>query len=280
MSDNTSDNTADNSTPHPSPIAHRFGTDDPDAVHAARLRAVQDTAYLRAAWLAAATANDTRITGQKWQWAVFANGIDDDLSQARRDAERDGLTTDDIARAEHLGSNGTPWATQPAHRLLGRLEQLCVQLNISQQLAHAHHTHATEQTQQLATTHTTIEELREDLARADNTIHDLTAADVDHHWETGNRQHHRDPAPRWPQQLRNAHTDIAAATVRDLIDGPNQRADPARRGDGSGIGDAVDTALPDTSGAGDGTWSANPEQLPTATPEREIGPGPEPGAQL
>ncbi|WP_280335684.1 hypothetical protein [Nocardia wallacei] len=258
---------------HVSRLAQVFGPEDRDAVHATRLREVQHTAVVRAAWLADAVAHDLDTSDPTSQWALFTNGVEDDARAARARAEHAGVDTAAIAHAEELGSSGIDWAQQPADPMLARLEQLCHDLLVTERLVTAQHRHARELTEHHQRAQSVIEDLREDLAHAENALHNLLADATDHQWATGTRRRHPTSTPTWLTRLRDAQTALVAAPPALAAPPP----DPAARGDAVGIGDAVDTVLPDT---GASAWPDTPaDQSSPDAAAPNAGPSTEPGAQ-
>ncbi|WP_153809780.1 hypothetical protein [Nocardia sp. SYP-A9097] len=252
-------------TPRESAIAHQYGSDDIDAVHAARLKAVQDTAFLHAARAAEAGADPA---GQS---AVYTNKIGEDLRQARHAAERAGITLADIDHAETIGSGGTSWDQQPAHRLLGRLEQLSKQSYQWVGRAIEQNERIEDLTRQLHTAHTTIEELREDLAHTENTTRELLSDVTDHDWHNGTRRRDLAPASQWPQRLKDANTALAAANRLETLDpelpAPENFPIP---GAGRDITDAIDAVLP-----GGGPAGPHGDELTASAPAPDSAGGPD-----
>lgn len=243
-------------------IAHRYGPDDIDAIHAAKLKSVQNSAFLRAVWMANAVDNDLDTDDPKHQWGLFVNGVLDDLAHARADAEHAGLDRADIDHAEQLGSAGTIWERRPAHQRLGRLEQLSYELDDAETRLEAQQRQIDQLTGLLATAHAAAENLAEDLAHAQHTTLELLGEIVDRGWEAS--RHQRNPASisRWARMLREANATLAAATLVDGLspteaDSVGQSAPP---GAGMQISDAIDAAMidPDNGGGPDSVLS--PEQ--------------------
>lgn len=254
-------------------IAHRFGAEDIDAVHARRLKDVQDRAFLRAAWVANAVANDFDTGDPKRQWALFSNGVTEDLAEAREQARQAGIDPREIDDAEAFGSAGHLWDRQPAHRRLGRLEHLSHQLYDAEQQMAAHQATISELAGQIEALRHTIEELHEDLAHHENTSRSLLSEVVDRQWLTGTTGRQQAPAPTWAQRLREANFTLALATLLDGSDANPQGAPqiPAHP-DGQAISAAVDTALTESAGADPTTDAAHLDPLPPAHPVT----GPEP----
>ncbi|MFB7718230.1 MULTISPECIES: hypothetical protein [unclassified Nocardia] len=256
-------------------IAHRFGSEDLDAVHAAKLKAVQDIACQLSAWMSDAVDNDLDIGDPAHRWAMFVNGITDDLQQARTDAADAGIDTADIDEAEKRGSTGVSWDHQPAHRRLGRLEHL------SEQLYHAenHATEALEQiqdlTRQLEIAHAAIDALGDHLTRNENALRSLLVDLVDADWQgpvTGT-----DPGPRPPlaslNALRQVNATLVVANLLDTVDITPTEQQPTL---GRRISSAVDAALPQTDSPAHHDQASSPESTNRASPTAEPEPGVDP----
>lgn len=252
-------------------IAHRFGADDIDAVHAAKLKAVQNAAFLRAAWMTNAVANDLDIGDPRPRWAMFVNGIAEDLHAARIDAAQAGVDSADIEHADKVGASGLAWEQQPAHRLLGRLEDL------SHELYHlgSHNAEQAERirhlTQRLDTAEAAIDALGDTVAQQEVSLRELLGEVVDHHWNTSRPEVVH--APQSLARLRDANTILAAANTVDALDLPQPRDSGAPAG--TDIGTAVEVAMAgiDPPTSEDPALAAPPvTPQPSATTESELEP--------
>ncbi|MFE3795763.1 hypothetical protein KHQ06_24525 [Nocardia tengchongensis] len=252
-------------------IAHRFGPGDIDAIHAAKLKAVQNAAFLRAAWMANAVANDLDISDPRPRWAMYVNGIAEDLHAARVDAAQAGVDSAAIDDADKIGSSGLAWDQQPAHRLLGRLEDLSHELY---RLGN-HNAEQAEQirnlTQRLETAEAAIDDLGDTVSRQEVSLRELLGEVDDHHWINGRAEAVRELDSL--AKLRHANTVLATANVVDALDA----ADPAehRPQTGADIGTAVEVAMTgaDPPIAEDPSQPATPlTEHPHAAPEGELEP--------
>ncbi|MEU6585900.1 hypothetical protein [Nocardia sp. NPDC046763] len=252
-------------------IAHRFGPGDIDAIQASKLKAVQNAAFLRAAWMANAVANDLDISDPRPRWAMYVNGIAEDLHAARIDAAQAGVDSADIDNADKIGSSGLAWDQQPAHRLLGRLEDL------SHELYHLGN-HNAEQaelianlTQRLETAEAAIDALGATVSQQEVSLRELLGEVDDHHWITSRAEavHELESLAK----LRHANTVLATATVVDALDA-SDRAE-GRPQTGADIGTAVEVAMTgaDPPIAEDPSPPITPlTEHPPATPEGELEP--------
>ncbi|MFE3228591.1 hypothetical protein [Nocardia sp. NPDC059228] len=250
-------------------IAHRFGADDIDAVHAAKLKAVQNAAFLRAAWMTNAVANDLDIGDPRPRWAMFVNGIAEDLHAARLDAAQAGVDSADIEHADKVGASGLAWEQQPAHRLLGRLEDL------SHELYHlgSHNAEQAERirhlTQRLDTAEAAIDALGDTVAQQEVSLRELLGEIVDHHWNTSRPETVN--APQSLARLREANTILAAANTVDAALNVAESPDSGPPA-GTDIGTAVEVAL---AGA-DPTTNEDPAHpAPPVAPHPSAAPAPE-----
>ncbi|MBY8858621.1 hypothetical protein K7711_19235 [Nocardia sp. CA2R105] len=91
-----------------------------DAVAAARLRQVQNLAAITAGHIEGVVLDDDPTNRQQLLAAALAH--------ACHAATTAGITEDHIHAARELGESGVPWAHAPAHRYLGRIEQLTAEL--------------------------------------------------------------------------------------------------------------------------------------------------------
>ena len=91
-----------------------------DAVAAARLREVQNLAAIIAGHIDSVTLDDDTTTRQQLLAAALAH--------ACGAAAAAGIADEHIQAAQELGESGVPWAHAPAHRYLGRIEQLTAEL--------------------------------------------------------------------------------------------------------------------------------------------------------
>ncbi|WP_157124331.1 hypothetical protein [Nocardia pseudovaccinii] len=164
----------------PSEAGRSSAADDAaDALYTRRLREVQN--------LAAATTllADAAVPGEHGDGVpAQLDALTMALGQARRDALADGVAEDDVIAAELLGTEGVPWAAQPSHRWLGRIERLGDQAEASARQAFQYHEqgmrlriHITGQNtkirgleHQLSASHTTLRELL-----GDNAVPDIAA---------------------------------------------------------------------------------------------------------
>ncbi|NKY87553.1 hypothetical protein [Nocardia veterana] len=221
-----------------SPLAVRFGPDDPDALRATALRAVQDSMKRYIEWQQHPAADTTTEAGPG-EWRVTAiNGIEDDLRRAYLDAVHSGVPISDIDTAHDLGLAGVGWDQQPAHRLLGRLEYLAHALTLVEARAGADRTRIRDLEHELAQANARIEALTEDLAHAYNTITDQAEELVDAEWLAGHRHHNVEPGPQPAHALARMNAELALANEIDTLD-PTLLTDTS-----GGIGTAIDTALP------------------------------------
>lgn len=252
-------------------IAHRFGPGDIDAIHAAKLKAVQNAAFLRAAWMANAVANNLDISDPRPRWAMYVNGIAEDLHAARIDAAQAGVDATHIDDADKVGSSGLAWDQQPAHRLLGRLEDLSHELY---QVGN-HNADQAEQIRNLAerleTAEAAIDALGDTVSRQDVSLRELLGEVDDHHWITTRADAVRELDSL--AKLRHANTVLATANVIDTLDA----RDPAEgcSQTGADIGTAVEVAMTgaDPPVAEEPSPPAAPlSEPPTAAPEGELEP--------
>ncbi|WP_181064106.1 hypothetical protein [Nocardia nova] len=221
-----------------SPLAVRFGPDDPDAVRATALRAVQDAMKRYIDWQQH-PAPDTTTTAGSGEWRLTAiNGIEDDLRRAYLDAVHGGVPISDIDTAHDLGLAGVGWDQQPAHRLLGRLEHLAHALTLAEARAGTDRTRIRDLEHELGQAKARIESLSEDLAHARNTIANQTEELVDAEWRTGHRHHNVEPGPQSVRALARMNAELALANEIDAL----QRGSATDTS--GGIGTAIDTALP------------------------------------
>lgn len=208
------------------PIAHRFGVEDTDAVHAKLLRTVQDTSARRAAWVGDAVAHDLDTSDPSWRWALYPNGIDADVRDARASAEQSGVQDTDIAEAEALGGAGVSWSDQPAHRHLGRIELLSREVFDANNRAETSRRLVGDVAERFDALYGVIDTLSNGLVHARSMVNDLAEDLAAHGWPT----HTTEPAPdRAPTPAAELHSDAGI----DNGDG------------GHRIGDAVGAALPD-----------------------------------
>lgn len=220
-----------------SALAVRFGSDDPDAVRATALRAVQDSVKRYIDWQHH-PAPDTSTAGPV-EWRLTAiNGIEDDLRRAYLDAVRSGAPISEIDTAHDLGLAGVSWDQQPAHPVLGRLEHLAHELTLAEARAGNDRARIRELENELEHAHTRIETLSEDLAHARNTSVSQTEELVDADWLTGHRHHNTEPSPQPARALAQSNAELALANDIDAA----ERA--ASFDTGGGISAAIDTALP------------------------------------
>ncbi|OBA67927.1 hypothetical protein A5780_09430 [Nocardia sp. 852002-20019_SCH5090214] len=220
-----------------SPLAVRFGPDDPDTVHAIALRAVQDSMKRYIDWQHQQPSDG--IAAGPGEWRVTAiNGIEDDLRRAYLDAVQAGVPISQIDTAHDLGRAGVGWDQQPAHRLLGRLERLAHELTLAEAHRGTDRTRIRDLEHELDRAQTRNADLTEDLAHARNTILRQTEEIVDAEWLTGNRHHNIVPGPQPARALAQTNAELALANDIDALD----RA--ASTDTSSGIGAAIDTALP------------------------------------
>ncbi len=220
-----------------SALAVRFGPDDPDAVRATALRAVQDSVKRYIDWQHH-PAPDTSTAGPG-EWRLTAiNGIEDDLRRAYLDAVRNGVPISEIDTAHDLGLAGVSWDQQPAHPLLGRLEHLAHELTLAEARAGNDRARIRELENELDHAHTRIETLSEDLAHARNTITRQTEELVDADWVTGHRHHNTEPGPQPARALAQSNAELALANHIDAL----EHAPSLDTSDG--ISAAIDTALP------------------------------------
>ncbi|WP_040831645.1 hypothetical protein [Nocardia jiangxiensis] len=210
------------------PIAHRFGAEDPDAVHAKLLRTVQDTSALRAAWVGDAVAHDLDSSDPSWRWALYPNGIDADVRDARACAEQGGVEATDIIEAEALGSAGVSWNDKPAHRHLGRIELLSSEVFDANNRAEAGRRLVGDLAERFDSLHKIIDTLSNGLVHARSMVNDLAEDLAAHGWPT--RTTGPAPEPPGPDPISTAPD---ADTATESVDG------------GHRIRDAVGAAMPD-----------------------------------
>ncbi|WP_067891619.1 hypothetical protein [Nocardia vaccinii] len=241
------------------PIAHRFGADDSDAVHAKLLRTVQDASAARSEWMTEAVDHDLATSDPAWRWALYSNGIDADVRDARANAEQAGVPATDIIDAEALGSARVSWAEQPAHRHLGRIELLSREVFDANNRAETARGLVGDIAERFDRLYGVIDTLSEGLNRARSMVSDL-AMDL--------------AANGLPLTTTGASPD-PPGTEHDasvLATGAETQPDTGvgRAEGGSGIGDAVGAALPDT---GQTRWAtaepppAAANQQPPVQPE-------------
>ncbi|MBY8858618.1 hypothetical protein K7711_19220 [Nocardia sp. CA2R105] len=228
------------------PIAHRFGAEDLDAVHAKLLRTVQDTSALRAAWVSDAVAHDLDSSDPSWRWALYPNGIDADVRHARASAEQGGVQATDIIEAEALGSAGVPWNDKPAHRHLGRIELLSREVFDANNRAEAGRRLVGDLAERFDSLHKIIDTLSNGLVHARSMVNDLAEDLAAHGWPT--RTTGPAPDPPGPDPI---------STAPDADTG-TESADSGHR-----IGDAVGAAMPDNDQP---HWSP-PEPRPASADE-------------
>ncbi|WP_146100851.1 hypothetical protein [Nocardia nova] len=238
-----------------SPLAVRFGPDDPDAVHAIALRAVQDSMKRYIDWQHREPPDATAAGPGEWRVTAI-NGIEDDLRRAYLDAVHAGVPIHEIDTAHELGRAGVGWDQQPAHRLLGRLERLAHELTLAEAHRGTDRNRIRDLEHELDRAHTHNADLTEDLAHARNTILRQTEEIVDADWLTGNRHHNTAPGPQPDRALAQTNAELALANDIDALDHTTS-TDISR-----GIGAAIDTALP-----------GRPDYWPDAT-DPDSGPAP------
>jgi len=215
-------------------IGWRFGHDDPDAVHAKAIRAVQDTSAIRAEWIGEAVEHGLGTSDPSWKWALYPNGVDDDVRAARHQAEQAGVAETELAAAEQLGSEGVPWSQRPSHPHLGRIDLLSGEVHAAgirsdnqQRLVYS----IAERVDDILAT---LDEVRQSAARTEAKVaalaEDLTA--------TGllSRNRADTPAPG-----HSAETTPAPPNTT----GMREHADDRGPDGGHKIGDAVDAAMPE-----------------------------------
>ncbi|WP_063014252.1 hypothetical protein [Nocardia kruczakiae] len=237
-----------------SPLAVRFGPDDPDAVHAIALRAVQDSMKRYIDWQHQQPSDG--IAAGPGEWRVTAiNGIEDDLRRAYLDAVQAGVPISQIDTAHDLGRAGVGWDQQPAHRLLGRLEHLAHALTLAEAHRGTDRTRIRDLEHELDRAHTRNTDLTEDLAHARNTIANQTEELVDAEWQTGHRHHNVEPGPQSVRAHARMNAELALANEIDAL----QRGSATDTS--GGIGTAIDTALP----GHPGNWphTTDPDTGPT-----------------
>lgn len=251
-----------NSEPEPSaalsseerhgPVRYDYGVRaDEDAVHAARLRHVQNLAAVKARTLDSRTGTE-RARSE----VVDPDAIETAQSHARRDAERDGVATEAIDRAATAGSRGVTWTQQPSHRWLGRIEQL------TDAVEHASD-HAAER---LAAAERYRTHLESRIEAKDNYIRELWTQITDAEWLLGNNTRQNPPVVDRPSTLR----ELTAEPGPDLETGwPRPSATPPP---GTDIESAVDSARPQDA---DTSWTP-PEALPAPDNDTDIDSGPNP----
>ncbi|WP_405135469.1 hypothetical protein [Nocardia sp. NBC_01388] len=253
-------------------LAHQFGIDDLDTVHASKLKAVQNAAFLRAAWMSHAVENDLDIGDRKHRWAMFVNGVGEDLHLARTEATHAGIELSDIEQAEYLGGSGVSWAQQPAHRQLGRLEHLSEQLFHADTRSAGHLEQIHDLRQQLETAHAAIDELGNHLTHNDTTIRVLLEQTVDADWQGPGTGRQMGSGLESLNTLREANEILATENAGDSCH-------TAAHNDqhlvaGRGISAAVDVALADPDPS---TEHGEDPFLGLATPGQ---PGAEPDPQV
>ena len=249
-----------------SPLAVRFGPDDPDAVRATALRAVQDSMKRYIDWQQHPAPDTTAAGSGEWQLTAI-NGIEGDLRRAYLDAVQGGVPISEIDTAHDLGLAGVSWDHQPAHPLLGRLEHLAHALTLAEARAGTDRTRIRDLEHELTQANARIEALSEDLAHARNTIAKQTEELVDAEWLTGDRHHNTQPGPQPADALARMNTELALANEIDAL----QRG-PATDTSG-GISTAIDNALPshaaywpDTTGPDTGPPPATSDHGPEVEP--------------
>ncbi|NKY43585.1 hypothetical protein [Nocardia cerradoensis] len=220
-----------------SALAVRFGPDDPDAVRATALRAVQDSVKRYIDWQHHPAPGTSAAGPGEWRLTAI-NGIEDDLRRAYLDAVHSGVPISEINTAHDLGLAGVGWNQQPAHPLLGRLEHLAHELTLAEARAGTDRARIRELENELDHSHTRIETLSEDLAHARNTIARQTEELVDADWLTGHRHHNTEPGPQPARALAQTNAELALANDIDALERTTSL-------DTSGwISTAIDTALP------------------------------------
>ncbi|WP_416566103.1 hypothetical protein [Nocardia testacea] len=197
-----------------------------DARHAARLREVQNLAAVRSQ---AGRQGTGRTTVRK----LDTSSLDTALTEARTLARDAGVAADDIAAAEAAGAGGATWMEAPAHRWLGRIEQLTDELAHVQENLHLQKKLLSSMVERTAAAESTVARQAEELAHTDNYIRSIWDTLSAAEWELGQSL---TVLPELPQGLTPL-TDPAA-----------DPAPGARFGDrvpGSAIDSAIGSALPD-----------------------------------
>ncbi|MCU1644024.1 MAG: hypothetical protein JWN03_4299 [Nocardia sp.] len=251
-------------------IAYRFGSNDIDAVQATKLRAVQNFAALRSAWMRNAVENDLDFGDRKHRWAMFVNGVGEDLQQARAEAVHAGIDAAEIEDAENAGSSGVSWDQQPAHRRLGRLEQLSEQLYHAESQAAEQREQVQDLTRRLETAQAAIDALGDHLTRNENSLRELLGDLVDADWQGPAPR--KDPIPGLQSltKLQNANVTLLLANLFD-------KSEPVSVTDeqlavGRGISAAVEATLTDTDSP------LHHDENPAPGPEHSTPPSADPGS--
>ncbi|WP_157116970.1 hypothetical protein [Nocardia vaccinii] len=204
-----------------------------DAIAAARLREVQNLAAITAGHVQGVTLDDDPDTQQQLLAAA--------LGHACQAAAATGIADEHIQAARDLGESGVPWVHAPAHRHLGRIEQLTAELAAAHTSSTVLALVAAQALQREHHARTAIATLRDQLTHPAPTIASADAA----------------PAERAAPRLWAVPT-------------PQETPGGDARLDGAGIGDAVAaTALEETLPAWDpGAAPGGPD---TGTGARPVG---------
>ncbi|WP_280362813.1 hypothetical protein [Nocardia wallacei] len=156
------------------PIVHTYRDADTDADHARRLREIQNLAAILAGGAEEVVLDDHDDT----RHAILTTA----LNQARHHAAAAGVPPADIALAYEVGRSGLPWTEHPAHRLLGRIEQLTDALQHAQDQNAALDALLEAAHRRERDADATIDRLRRRIALRDNTLRGIIGAgrvDVD-----------------------------------------------------------------------------------------------------
>lgn len=248
------------------PITQDYGPRaDDDALHAARLREIQNLAALRARILGERTEEPLRDSDN-----ARVSMVDVALTQSRLRAERDGVPVHDIGIAIEVGLTGKSWVQEPSHRWLGRIEQLTSELTRAHEHGNAQRDLLTTFVERIAAAESANTKLSEQLAANDTYIRDLWAQVTDAEWLLGSRV----TAVDWPSTLRELTSGHDTGTDHDRAStglAPAGELD-SDIGTGREIDSAIQSAVaPDT----DSNWDHEESWRPTTPPELDTGSDPE-----
>ncbi|MFX0574670.1 hypothetical protein [Nocardia nepalensis] len=218
-------------------VGSSVADDEADAQYTRRLREVQNLAAATTL-VADAAARQHGHDGSEPELQALTEA----LGQARRDALRDGVAEDDVMAAELAGTEGVPWAVQPSHRWLGRIEQLSANAQFFSQRALENGQLVMQQRMQAIDQNTKILGLEYQLKTIQAKL--------------------RDPLGDNAVSNTDSGPDMDIPTGAESVQHP-----PAETG--SDIGEAIDATLRDLDSGQWATEAARPPEHPSATAGRE-----------